>query len=63
MEIIYSNQKKEEFYDILKDFEFKPVGRSTERKYIDLNTMNKKELTEFLTTMDQMDVIKEYIGV
>ena len=63
MEIIYSNQKKEEFYDILKDFEFKPFGRSTERRYIDLNTMNKKELTEFLTNMDQMDVIKEYIGV
>ena len=63
MEIIYSNQKKEEFYDILNDFEFKPFGRSTERKYIDLNTMDKKQLTEFLTTMDQMDVIKEYIGV
>ena len=25
--------------------------------------ISKKELTEFLTTMDQMDVIKEYIGV
>ena len=63
MEIIYSNQMKEEFYDMLNDFEFKPFGRSTERKYIDLNTMDKKELTEFLTTIDQMDVIKEYIGV
>ena len=63
MEIIYSHQKKDEFYAILNDFEFKPFGRTTERKYIDLNTMNKKELTDFLTTMDQMDVIKEYIGV
>ena len=64
MKIIFSHQKKDEFYATLfSDFEFKPFGRSIERKYIDLNTMNKKELTDFLTTMDQMDVIKEYIGV
>ena len=60
---MYSKQMKEEFYDKLNDFEFKPFGRSPERKYIDLTTMNKKELTKFLTTMDQMDFIKEYIGV
>jgi hypothetical protein len=63
MEIIYSHQKKEEFYAILNYYGFKPFGRSTERKYIDLNVFNKKELTEFLTIMDKMDVIKEYIGV
>ena len=62
LEKMYSKRMKEEFYDKLNDFEFKPFGRS-KRKYIDLTTMDKKELTEFLTTMDQMDVIKEYIGV